>query len=182
MRETPKFPLKHVTPGMFASPNWHARPRQSTVGHVQPLSPEQRVRPDHPLRAIAQSRSWLLAHGLIVEFERISVVHQPVQNVVGDGWIANLFVPGWRPATGCSTPWGWPSIPPPHPTNIRLPGLCRWHGHDRVNFQVPHLQELYYRLNDRLNCGAVSTILQPVQQIAPRRAGGVSNSGRPYAF
>src|SRR6202162_4678329 len=37
---------------MFWTSNYHARSRPSAVGHFSYLSPEQRVRQDHPLRAI----------------------------------------------------------------------------------------------------------------------------------
>ena len=37
--------------------------------------------------------SSFLAHGFTAEFDPEGIVDQPVENAVGDGWIADLFVP-----------------------------------------------------------------------------------------
>jgi hypothetical protein len=40
--------------------------------------------------------TWLalfLAHGFAFEFDPVGVVHQAVQNAVGNGWVPDLFVP-----------------------------------------------------------------------------------------
>src|SRR5712671_2990177 len=49
--------------------------------------------PRRSLWFLTRLTSTFLAHRFSSEFDPVGVVHQPVEDAVGDGWIANLLVP-----------------------------------------------------------------------------------------
>ena len=51
------------------------------------------TRPQRSLWFLARLTSAFLAHRFTAEFDPVRVMHQPVEDAVGDGGVANLFVP-----------------------------------------------------------------------------------------
>ena len=51
------------------------------------------TRPQRSLRFLARLTSAFLAHRFTAEFDSVRVMHQPVEDAVGDGGVANLLVP-----------------------------------------------------------------------------------------
>ena len=62
---------------------------------------------EHPAGPVRCRVLVLLAYRLAIHLDAIGVVNQPVQDAVGDGWIADLHMPTlYRQLTGWSTSAG----------------------------------------------------------------------------